>query len=110
MQSQTNITIQVIGSGCPTCKNLYEITQKAIQSLGLDAKVDYINDITKILEMGLMTSPVLVVNGKAVMTGYTSNIEKIKELINLGIKNTSDLKTEDSKSLESNCSCNGCCS
>lgn len=73
--------IQVLGSGCPTCKKLYEITEKAAGELGLDIKVKYISDIQKIVEMGVMQSPVLVVNGKPVLVGFASDIEKIKKAI-----------------------------
>ena len=73
--------IQVLGSGCPTCKKLYEITQKAVTEMGIKERVEYITDISKIVEMGVMQSPVLAVDGKPVMTGFTSDIKKIKSLI-----------------------------
>jgi len=75
------MTIQVLGSGCPTCKELFEITTKAVDQLGLNVVVEYATDIQKIIALGLMQSPVLVVNGKPVMVGFTNNIEKIKEII-----------------------------
>jgi small redox-active disulfide protein 2 len=75
------MTIQVLGSGCPTCKELFEITTKAVDQLGLNVVVEYTTDIQKIIALGLMQSPVLVVNGKPVMVGFTNNIEKIKEII-----------------------------
>ena len=31
--------IQVLGSGCPTCKKLYELTQEAVKQLNIDEKV-----------------------------------------------------------------------
>jgi len=73
--------IQVLGSGCSTCKSLYELTQKAVAELGLSEEVEYITDVSKIIEMGLMTSPVLAIDGKAVMVGFTPDIEIIKDLI-----------------------------
>lgn len=76
--------IQVLGSGCSVCKNLYEITQKAVLEMGLNEEVEYLTGqegIQKIIELGIMNSPVLVVNGKPVMVGFTPDIEKIKELI-----------------------------
>ncbi len=73
--------IQVLGSGCPTCKKLYEITQKAVDEMGMKEKVEYITDISKIVEMGIMQSPVLAVDGKPVMTGFTPDLEKIKSLL-----------------------------
>ena len=73
--------IQVLGSGCANCKKLHEITQKAVTDLGLKEKVEYITDISKIIEMGVMQTPVLAINGKPIMTGFTPDIEKIKNLI-----------------------------
>jgi small redox-active disulfide protein 2 len=73
--------IEVLGSGCATCKKLFEIVQKAVSELKMDVKVEYITDIQKIVAMGLMQSPVLTINDKPVLVGFTSDIEKIKKLI-----------------------------
>ena len=72
--------IQIIGSGCPTCKNFYELTQTAVSELGLDAKVEYSTDISKIIELGVMVSPVMTIDGKVALTG-AHNLEKIKKTI-----------------------------
>ena len=73
--------IQVLGSGCPTCKKLYELTKQAVLELKLSEDVEYITDIQKIVEMGVMSSPVLAIDGKAVVVGSVPSIEKIKEVI-----------------------------
>lgn len=76
--------IQVLGSGCPTCKNLYELTKKAVEEIGSKDEVEYLvgqDGIQKIIELGIMNSPVLVIDDKPVMTGFTPDIEKIKGLI-----------------------------
>ena len=78
------MNIQVLGSGCPTCKKLHELTMLATNELGIKDKVEYItgNEGTrKIVEMGLLSSPVLAVDGKPIMVGFTSDIEKIKRLL-----------------------------
>jgi len=77
--------IQVLGSGCPTCKNLFELTKKAVSELGIEANVEYITDITKLIELGIMQSPAMVIDGKLVMTG-SGNINRIKEIL-LDIRN-----------------------
>jgi small redox-active disulfide protein 2 len=79
--------IAVLGSGCATCKTLYDLTKKAVSDLGLKDEVEYITDISKIIEMGVMQSPVLAINGKPVMVGFTPDVEKIKEIIEKEIKN-----------------------
>ena len=81
--------IQVLGSGCPTCKNLYEITKKAVDEMKLDAQVEYITGdegIQKIIELGSMSSPVLAIDDEIAMTGFTPDVEKIKEKIKAHVK------------------------
>lgn len=76
--------IQVLGSGCSTCKKLYELTKEAVEQLNFKEEVEYLTGqpgIQKIMEIGVMTSPVLAIDGKAVMTGFTPDVEKIKKLI-----------------------------
>lgn len=77
--------IQVLGSGCATCKRLYDMTEEIVKELNLDIKVDYITDVSKIIELGIMQSPVLTVNGKPVMIGFVPSKEKIKDLIVKGL-------------------------
>ena len=95
--------IQVLGSGCPTCKKLYEITQKAVTEMGMKEKVEYLSGsegMQALIEIGSMTSPVLAVNGTVVLTGFTPDIEKIKKVI------TSGTKIEEKAP---KCSCGGNC-
>ena len=80
MENKT-MKIQVLGSGCPTCKKLFELTKQAVEELGLKIEVEYITDIQKIVEMGVMSSPVLAIDGKPVITGFLPDVEKIKETI-----------------------------
>lgn len=95
--------VQVLGSGCPTCQKLYEITQKAVSEMGIKEKVEYISGaegMQALIEIGSMSSPVLAIDGKIAMTGFTPDIEKIKKLI------TSDVKTGKTVS---KCKCGGNC-
>ena len=76
--------IQVLGSGCPTCKKMHEIVVKASGELGIKDQVEYISGddgMQKIIELGVMGSPVLVIDGKPAMVGFTPNIEEIKSLL-----------------------------
>lgn len=73
--------IRVIGSGCPTCKKLHYITQQAAEQLGLSPKdVEYSTNIQEIIEMGLMSSPVLAIDGKPQQL-KSHSIDAIKEVI-----------------------------
>lgn len=83
--------IQVLGSGCPTCRKLYELTQEAVNQLKVDEKVEYVTDVSKIVEMGVMSSPVLAVDGKPIMVGFVPHVGVIKD----AIKQTMDDKRGD---------------
>ena len=48
--------------------------------------VEYVTDVQKIIDMGLMSSPVLAINGKPVLVGRVPEAEKIKEIIAGNIK------------------------
>lgn len=106
MKNET-CTIQVFGSGCPSCKRLHELTQRAVQELGMSVEVEYVTDVQRLIELGVMQSPVLAINGKPVLAGSVSDIETIKEVITQckdGAPGASDRA--------SGCSCGGggCCS
>ena len=74
------VSIKVLGSGCKSCHQLYENTKEAVKSAGLSVEVEYITDLEKIMEYGVMSMPGLVVNEKVVSMGKvlkTSEVEKL---------------------------------
>lgn len=75
------MTIQVLGSGCPTCKKLYELTKQATAEVDFTGEVEYITDIEKMLEMGIMQSPALAIDNKPVLTGRLPSLEELKKII-----------------------------
>ena len=75
------MTIKVLGSGCATCKRLYEMTKQVVSELNWNEEVEYITDINQIINLGLMTSPVLMVDEQVLLTGKISDVEGIKKLL-----------------------------
>ena len=73
--------IQVFGSGCPTCKKLYEMTKQAVLENGLNFEVKYITDVAEIVEMGLLQSPALVIDNEIAVAGRVPSTEELKEII-----------------------------
>ena len=61
--------IKVLGSGCASCHALYENTQSAVKAMGISVEVEYITDMQKVMEYGVMSMPALVVNEKVVAMG-----------------------------------------
>lgn len=75
--------ISVLGSGCATCKKLHETVKYVVKSENIDAEVEYSDDVTRIVELGLMHSPVLVIDGKPVDVRSTSE-KDVREAIQGG--------------------------
>jgi small redox-active disulfide protein 2 len=73
--------IQVLGSGCPTCKKLFEQTKQAVVELRLEVEVEYVNDMQKIVELGAMSAPVLAVDNQVALAGQVPGVERIKEIL-----------------------------
>jgi small redox-active disulfide protein 2 len=76
--------IEVVGTGCATCQQLHKITQLVADDIGPEASVEYITNqdgMKRLMELGLVQSPALVVNGKIAMVGYSPSTQKIKNLI-----------------------------
>lgn len=76
-----DIKIQVFGSNCSSCKKLHELVKEAVLEMNLTADIEYITDIQRIIDMGIMTSPVLAVNSKPILAGSVPNKEKIMKLL-----------------------------
>lgn len=74
--------IAILGTGCTKCNNLEKVTRQAVEELGVDAHIIKVEDIVKIMEYNVMTTPALVVDGKVVVKGRVPAVKEIKEWIN----------------------------
>lgn len=74
-------SIKVLGSGCKSCHLLYENAKTAAAELGLQVSVEYVTDMAKIMQYGIMSMPALVINEKVVSAGRTLKPAELKELL-----------------------------
>lgn len=75
------MNIKILGTGCPKCKALEKATRDAVAELGVDANIEKVEDIVKIMGYGVMTTPALVIDEKIVLSGKLATISEIKNLI-----------------------------
>ncbi len=73
--------IKVLGTGCAKCKTLEKHTKEAVEQLDLDADVIKVEDIAEIMQLGVMTTPALVVDGKVVVKGKIPSVKDITKLL-----------------------------
>jgi small redox-active disulfide protein 2 len=75
------VKIQVLGPGCPNCKQLHKNTMAAVIEADVDADVEKVEDIATIMKFGVMSTPALVVDGVVKTSGKVLSVAEIKKLI-----------------------------
>jgi small redox-active disulfide protein 2 len=73
--------IEILGMGCATCNKLEDTVRLAIREMGIDAQIDHVKDIKKIMTYGVMTTPALVIDGKVKAAGKIPSLAEMKQLI-----------------------------
>lgn len=73
--------IEILGTGCAKCKALEEATKQAVAKSGKFAQIEKVDDIMKIMEYQVMSTPGLVIDGKVVSSGKVLSVDEIIELI-----------------------------
>jgi small redox-active disulfide protein 2 len=73
--------IKVLGPGCPKCKNLEAMTREIVAENNIQATVEKVDDILKIMEYGIMRTPGLVIDGKVMFSGRVPSKEELKSII-----------------------------
>ena len=63
------MNIKVWGGGCCKCENLLEAVKEAVAEKGVDAEIEYITDMARIMEYGIMSTPALMIDNKIVSMG-----------------------------------------
>lgn len=74
--------VQILGMGCQKCKALYENTKKAAGELSLELDIEKVEDSDAILDMGVMMTPALVLDGEVKAAGKSLSVEQIKGFLN----------------------------
>lgn len=75
------MTVQILGTGCPKCRQLEKNAREAIAALGLAAGVEKVEDIDRIMDMGVMMTPAFAVDGVVKKTGKLLTVDEIKQIL-----------------------------
>lgn len=73
--------IKVLGSDCASCHALYDNTKEAVKKMGLSVEVEYVTDLQKIMEYGVISMPALVINEKAAAMGKVLKPADVEKLL-----------------------------
>lgn len=75
------LEIKILGTGCPKCNSLEKLIRKVVEESGVDANIEKVDDIMKIMEYGIMRTPGLVVNGEVRTSGTLPTEKEIKAIL-----------------------------
>ncbi len=73
--------IKILGAGCANCKKLYLAAEEAVREMGVEATIEKVEDIQKIMEYGVMRTPALVINQKVKASGKIPGKEELRKYI-----------------------------
>lgn len=73
--------IEILGTGCPKCKKLYESARQAVEEAGIDASIEKVEDMNKISSYGVFMTPALVIDGEVKSSGKVLKSKDILKLL-----------------------------
>ena len=96
-------SLKVLGMGCAKCEKLAANAKEALSKLEVtDIQIEHVKDLKEIARHGVMSTPTIVINGKAKSPGKLLSVEEIVNLIKESTGNCcGGTTTKGSK--------NGCC-
>ncbi|HOV13119.1 MAG TPA: thioredoxin family protein [Spirochaetota bacterium] len=75
------MVIKILGTGCPKCKQLEENAKKSVELAGVNAIIEKVTELNKIMDYGVMMTPALVVDEVVKSAGKVLNPEEIKKFL-----------------------------
>ena len=73
--------IEILGTGCPKCKQLTANAEQAVADLGLDAEIEKVTEINDIMEFGVVMTPAFALDGEVKAAGKVLSVDQIKALL-----------------------------
>jgi small redox-active disulfide protein 2 len=73
--------IKILGTGCPKCKTLENLTREVVEKNGINATITKVEDIMDIMKYNVMSTPALVVNEKVEIKGRVPSSDEIKQVL-----------------------------
>ena len=74
--------IKIVGPGCARCQQLEKTVQEVMRDLGIDATIEEVKDIKKIMSYPILTTPGLVIDENLVCSGRVPTKAEVTSFIN----------------------------
>ncbi len=78
--------IKILGTGCAKCHQLEQVARDVVKELAIDATVEEVKDIKKIMDYHVLTTPGLVINEELVCSGKVPSKAEVTQFIINGLE------------------------
>lgn len=75
--------IEVLGPGCPRCEQAHRVVRHVVEQAGLDVEVRKVDSIDRMVEMGILATPAIVVDGQLKVAGQVPKAELVRKLLGI---------------------------
>jgi small redox-active disulfide protein 2 len=75
--------IEVLGPGCPRCKETYRVVRHVVEEAGIDVEIVKDESIERMMTLGLMATPGVAIDGKIVISGRTPKAAEVRQVLGL---------------------------
>ncbi|MCF8383010.1 MAG: thioredoxin family protein [Chlorobium sp.] len=73
--------VKILGTGCAKCNQLADAVKAVIAREGIDASVEKVEDIRKIMAYNVLSTPALVVDEEVCCKGRVPESDELKEML-----------------------------
>jgi small redox-active disulfide protein 2 len=73
--------IQIAGPSCPNCQNTERNIVNACAELDFAADISHVTNIADILDLGVMRTPAVVIDGEVVLSGRVPTVSELKNIL-----------------------------
>jgi len=73
--------VKILGTGCAKCNQLADAVKAVIASEGIEAEVEKVEDMQKIMAYNVLSTPALVVDGEVRSKGRVPGLDELKDLL-----------------------------
>ena len=84
--------IKILGPGCARCHQLEQMAREVVKELVIDASIEDVKDMKKMMGYPILTTPGLVINEKLVCSGRVPTKAEVNTFITTALVNEEEVK------------------
>jgi len=73
--------IEILGPGCSRCQSVEKVVRQVVEDLDLKTEVRKTGEIERMLELGVMATPAIAIDGEVKMVGKVPKPAEVRQLL-----------------------------